>query len=173
VVTDSAAAGVSPERPEPDERPSFDERLWVPWWGWPLPLVAAVLLAAEVHMGYPGVRAWLPYLVTVPLVVLVMVLAGRSRVRVAGGELWVGDAHVPLRFVDEVEVVGAKDKRRAMGPDLDPAAFVVHRPWVAPAVRVYLRNPVDPTPYWLFSVRSAERLACVLAAGAPPSPESR
>ncbi|MBY8851332.1 DUF3093 domain-containing protein, partial [Saccharothrix sp. MB29] len=41
-------------------------------------------------------------------------------------------------------------------------AYVVHRGWVGPVVKVELRDPQDPTPYWLFSARSAERLAAVL-----------
>ncbi|MFI9006182.1 DUF3093 domain-containing protein [Actinosynnema sp. NPDC053489] len=141
---------------------AFRERLYVPWWGWPLPLAAAVLLAAEIHMGFPGVRSWLPYLVTVPLVVLLIVRMGSAKVEVSGGELRVGSAHVPLGLLGEVEVFDARGKRRAMGPELDPAAFVTHRGWVGPVVRVQLRDPADPTPYWLFSVRSAEELAALL-----------
>ena len=30
-------------------------------------MLAAGLLAAEVHLGYPGVRAWLPYVLLLPL----------------------------------------------------------------------------------------------------------
>jgi hypothetical protein len=41
-------------------------------------------------------------------------------------------------------------------------ACVTHRGWVGPMVRVELRDPADPTPYWLFSVRSAEELAALL-----------
>jgi hypothetical protein len=143
-------------------KPVFAERLYVSWWGWPLPIIAAVLMAAEVHMGYPGVRAWLPYLITVPLVIGAMLWLGRVTVKVVDDELWVGDAHVPLRFVDEVEVIPAKAKRKALGPDLDPAAFVAHRGWVGPVLRVYLNDPADPTPYWLFSVRNADKLAAIL-----------
>jgi Protein of unknown function (DUF3093) len=146
-------------------RAEFSERLYVPWWGWPLPLAAAVLLAAEVHMGYPGVRAWLPYLVTVPLVVLTMLWLGRVKVELRDGQLWVGDAHLPLEFVGEVEVLPASAKRRALGRELDPQAFVVHRGWVGPVLRVELTDPDDPTPYWLFSARSAERLAELLRGG--------
>ena len=149
----------------------FAERLYVPWWGWPLPVIAAVLMAAEVHMGYPGVRAWLPYLITIPLVVGVMLWLGRATVKVVDDELWVGDAHVPLRFVDEVEMFPAKAKRKALGPDLDPAAFVSHRGWVGPVLRVYLDDPADPTPYWLFSVRNADKLAAMLAQLTPRTPE--
>ena len=58
----------------------FDERLTVPWW-WYLPAIGvAVLLAAEVHMGYPGVRAWIGYVVLVPLSVLGMFYPGRGPV---------------------------------------------------------------------------------------------
>ncbi|MDQ2585634.1 hypothetical protein CKY47_16925 [Saccharothrix yanglingensis] len=141
---------------------AFRERLFVPWWGWPLPLGAAVLLAAEIHMGFPGVRSWLPYALLVPLAVLLLVRMGSTKVEVSGGELRVGEAHVPVELLGEVEVFDSKSKRKAMGPDLDPMAYVVHRGWVGPVVKVELRDPQDPTPYWLFSARSAERLAAVL-----------
>ncbi|MFD1150650.1 DUF3093 domain-containing protein [Saccharothrix hoggarensis] len=140
----------------------FRERLYVPWWGWPLPLAAAALLAAEIHMGFPGVRSWLPYVITVPLALLLIVRMGSTKVEVSGGELRVGAAHVPLDLLGEVEVFDAKAKRKAMGPNLDPLAFVTHRGWVGPMVRVELKDPADPTPYWLFSVRSAEELAALL-----------
>ncbi|GAA3852039.1 DUF3093 domain-containing protein [Saccharothrix violaceirubra] len=141
---------------------AFRERQYVPWWGWPLPLAAAVLLAAEIHMGFPGVRSWLPYLITVPLAVLLIVRMGALRVEVSDGELRVGAAHVPLALLGEVEVFDAKTKRKAMGPNLDPMAFVAHRGWVGPVVKVRVEDPRDPTPYWLFSVRSADELARVL-----------
>ncbi|WNV83727.1 DUF3093 domain-containing protein [Umezawaea sp. Da 62-37] len=141
---------------------AFEERLYVPWWGWLLPVSAAVLLAAEIHMGFPGVRSWLPYVITVPLVVLMILRLGSLKVAVAGGELRVGDAHVPLDLLGDVEVFTAKTKRKAMGPHLDPAAFVAHRGWVGPMVKVALVDPEDPTPYWLFSARKAEELARLL-----------
>lgn len=134
----------------------------MPWWWWPIGLAIASLFAAEVHLGQPGVRAWLPYLFTVPLAVTALVWLGRHRVRVTGGVLWVGPAHLPLRHVDAVEVVQAVDKRQAMGPGLDPAAFVMHRAWVGPMVRVELLDTADPTPYWLFSTRRPDELAAVL-----------
>jgi hypothetical protein len=145
-----------------EHRGEFDERLSVPWWWWPPALGVAGLLAAEVHMGYPGVRAWLPYLLLAPLVVAALLGLGRARVRVAGGELWVGHAHVPLRFVGDVEMVDPKNKRRALGPELDPAAYLLHRAWVGPMLRVRLTDPDDPTPYWIFSTRQPEQLAELL-----------
>lgn len=152
-------AGTPPTRENP---PSFDERLSVPWWWWPPALGLAALLAAEVHMGYPGVRAWTPYLLLAPLAVAALLALGRTRVSVADGELRVGEAHVPLRFLGEVEIIDRDAKRRTLGPELDPAAYLVHRPWVGPVVRVRLTDPDDPTPYWIFSTRRPRQLAAAL-----------
>lgn len=154
----------APDRPPAAGRVVFDERLWVPWWGWLLALAIANVLAAEVHLGYPGVRAWLPYLLIVPPALALVGWLGRVRVRVADGELQAGPARLPLRYVGEVDVLSGAAKRRALGPDLDPAAFVLHRGWVRWAVRLQLTDPDDPTPYWVVSTRRPERLAELLRA---------
>jgi len=134
----------------------FDERLSVPLW-WYLPAVAvAVLLGAEVHMGYPGVRSWIGYAIMVPLAVLVLVGLSRIRVRVTDDELQVGTARLALRHVGRVDVVAKRDKQIALGPQLDPAAFLMHRGWVGPVVRIEVTDPDDPTPYWVLSVRDPE-----------------
>ncbi|MFD6793540.1 MULTISPECIES: DUF3093 domain-containing protein [Prauserella salsuginis group] len=149
----------------------FSERLYMAWWCWPLPLIGAALLAAEVHMGYPGVRAWLPYVILLPLAALLLLGFGRLKIQVTGGgrpELWVGDAHLPLRHVGAVEVIGKGARRRTLGPELDPAAFVVNRGWVPTLVRVEVTDPDDPTPYWLFSTRHPERVAALLREARPP-----
>jgi hypothetical protein len=154
----------APGQHSPDVAPVFDERLAVPLWWWPLGFGVATLLAAEVHMGYPGVRAWLPYLLTVPLTCVVLLRMGRHRVVLRGDELWVGPAHIPVRQLGQVQVIPPDAKRRVLGPDLDPAAFVLHTGWVGPVLRVILTDPADPTPYWVFSVRHAEQLAALLKA---------
>jgi hypothetical protein len=142
--------------------PAFDERLSVPLW-WYLPTVAlGVLLGAEVHMGYPGPRSWLGYAVFVPLLVVTLVALGRTRVRVVDGELRVGQAMLPLRHIGRVEVVDRRDKQAVLGPELDPSAFMLHRAWVGPLVRLENTDPDDPTPYWVFSVREPDRLLSAL-----------
>jgi hypothetical protein len=151
--TPSATSGVS----------AFDERLSVPWW-WYVPTVAlGVLLGAEVHMGYPGIRSWIGYVVFIPLLVAALVAFRRTRVRVVDGELRVGPAVLPLRNVGRVEIVHRRDKQAALGPELDPSAFVLHRGWIGPLVRLEVTDPADPTPYWVFSVREPDRLLTALA----------
>jgi hypothetical protein len=136
--------------------------LSVPFW-WYLPAIGvATLLGAEVHMGYPGIRSWIGYAITIPVFVVALFWLGRSRVRVAGGELQVGAARLPLQYAGRVEIVPKARKQEALGPELDPMAYLLHRAWVGPVVRVEVTDPDDPTPYWIFSVRDAEGLAAAL-----------
>ncbi|MBM7861937.1 DUF3093 domain-containing protein [Lentzea nigeriaca] len=141
---------------------TFRERLYVTPWIWPLPLLAAGLLAAEVHMGFPGVRSWLPYVILLPLTVVLIVRMGSTKVEVSGGELKAGDAHIPLNLLGDVEIIAPEDRRKAMGPQLDPAAYVVTRGWVKPLVRVTVNDPADPTPYWMISTRRPEELVAAI-----------
>jgi hypothetical protein len=163
-VTDTADTNAAAAGGARDGATTYAERLYVTWYWWPLPLLAAGILAAEVHMGYAGIRAWLPYATLLPLTVLLLLRMGRMAICVGNGELWVGKAHLPAQFVGKVEVIAPEDKRRTLGRELDPAAFVLHRGWIGPLVRVHLADPTDPTPYWLVSTRHPDRLARALGA---------
>jgi DUF3093 family protein len=142
--------------------PRFDERLSVPLW-WYLPAVGlAVLLGAEIHMGYPGVRSWIGYAITIPLCIGALVWLGHVRVRVTGdkpdGELRAGAARLPLRHVGHVDVVQREGKQAALGPELDPTAFLMHRAWIGPVVRIEVTDPDSDTPYWIVSTRDPDAL---------------
>ncbi len=134
----------------------------MPWWSWPPLLGVAALLAAEIGLGAPGLRTWVPYAVLLPLTALGLWWAGRIRVAVAGGELRVDDARLPARFVADAIPLDATGKRELLGVGADPLAFMVQRPWVAGAVQILLDDPADPTPYWVVSSRHPDRLAAAL-----------
>ncbi len=135
----------------------------MPLWWWLWVVAVAVAVAVEMRTGYARVPLWPPVLVTTLLGSGYLVWLSRIRVRVAEGELWVGDAHLPVRFIGRIDVVtDATAKRRALGPELDPAAFVVHRGWVRPAVRLEVVDATDPTPYWVFSARRPQQLLAAL-----------
>ena len=134
----------------------------MPWWAWPLGLVAGALLAVEVWMGAGGVRAWLPFAVLVPGMLAALVWLGRIRVAVAGDEFQVDDARLPLSVVSDVVALDADGKREVMGVGFHPMAFVVQRPWVRGAVQVVLDDPRDPTPFWVVSTRRPAELAQAL-----------
>lgn len=155
---------------QPDAAPSavveeYVERLTLPWWMWLCGLGLAVFAAAEIWMGAPGVRAWLPFAVLLPLTLLGLWQAGRISVAVVDGELRVDDARLPVRFVADAIALDAAGRREVLGVGADPLAFVVQRPWISKAVQVVLDDPADPTPYWVVSTRHPVRLArAILAA---------
>jgi hypothetical protein len=149
--------------PAPSGAVRFDERLSVPWWWWPLAVVVLGLVEISVRLGHPEVPEWVPVLILAPLMALALVRLSRLRVTLTedkDGEqmLRVGPASLPGRFIAGAVPVKPADKQVQLGPELDPRAFVLHRPWVGPAVRLVLNDPEDPTPYWVFSVRHPEAL---------------
>ncbi|MDG4785837.1 DUF3093 domain-containing protein [Micromonospora sp. WMMD1102] len=149
-------------------RAGFAERLTLPWWLWLAGLAVAGLLATELWLGSTGVRAWLPFVVLLPLAAVGLGWLGRIRLAVRDGELLVDDARLPVRFVADAIPLDAEGRREVLGVGADPLAFVVQRPWVPGAVQVVLADPADPTPYWVVSTRHPVRLAeAILAARAP------
>ena len=144
----------------------YRERLWVPWWWWPIGIGLSAVLATEVNMGARGLPDWLPYALLAAVAVGVLLWLSRIEVRVvddgADVELWAGQAHLPSSVMARSAAVPRTAKSAALGRQLDPAAFVLHRNWVGPMVLVVLDDPDDPTPYWLVSSRDPDRVLSAL-----------
>ncbi|HYZ67830.1 MAG TPA: DUF3093 domain-containing protein, partial [Mycobacterium sp.] len=68
----------------------------------------------------------------------------------------------PVSVISRSAEVPKSAKSAALGRQLDPAAYVVHRAWVGPMVLLVLDDPDDPTPYWLVSCRRPERVLAAL-----------
>jgi len=140
----------------------YRERLSVPWWWWPPGLGLAALIALEVNQGVQSLPNWLPFALLLPVAAVVLLWLGKTEVRVTAGagrtELWVGAAHLPVGVISRSAEVPASAKSAALGRQLDPAAYVVHRAWVGPMVLLVLDDPDDPTPYWLVSCRHPDRV---------------
>jgi hypothetical protein len=144
----------------------YRERLWAPWWWWPLSFVPAALLAFEVNLGVPAIPAWVPYATLFAAAAGALLWLGRVEIRVTAGpdglQLWAAEAHLPVSVVTRTAEVARSAKSAALGRQLDPAAYVVHRPWIGPMVLAVLDDPDDPTPYWLVSCRHPERVLSAL-----------
>jgi hypothetical protein len=148
----------------------YQERLRVPWW-WLLPaFVLATLIALEVNQAVQSMPNWVSFAVLLPVATAVWAWLGRVDVRVVssateGGddtELWVGAAHLPVSAISRSAEVPRSAKSAALGRQLDPAAYVVHRAWISPMILVVLDDPDDPTPYWLVSCRRPDRILAAL-----------
>ena len=146
----------------------YRERLWVPWWWWPLGMGVAAVLATETNMGIRNLPQWLPFAVLGGVAAGTLLWLSRTEVAVAGvggdTELLAGTAHLPASVVARSAAIPRSAKSAALGRQLDPAAFVMHRPWVGPMLLVVLDDPEDPTPYWLISTRRPEKVLAALRA---------
>jgi len=144
----------------------YRERLWVPWWWWLVGLGVSALLATEVNMGVRALPDWLPYAMSAAAAVGVLLWLSRTEVQVSTAgvdvELRAGPAHLPVSAVRRSAEIPRTAKSAALGRQLDPAAYVVHRTWVGPMALVVLDDPDDPTPYWLVSCRHPDRLLAAL-----------
>ncbi len=144
----------------------FSERLWPSVGVWLLiPLVAGISVVAFTPIGVTvGIAVGL--LVGVALIAIAVYTTPEVAVR--DGELLAGRARVPVGLLGEVTVARREDARIQRGPALDARAFLLIRGWVDPLVRVELRDPQDPTPYWLVSTRRPEELAQAIDAARAP-----
>jgi hypothetical protein len=146
---------------------SYAERLWLGPVGWLCLLGLACVAGIALYPVGTGAS----------LVATLLALAGGAAagwamatpVRVAGGELRAGPAHIPLDLLGDVVPLDAAATRTELGPRLDARAYVCLRAWARTAIRVDVRDPADPTPYWLVSTRHPERLAAAVAAGRGPA----
>jgi hypothetical protein len=144
---------------------TYAERLWFGPTGWLSVLGLAAVAAIALYPVGPGVAA----------VAAVLALAGgaaaasalATSVRVSGGELRAGQAHIPLELLGDPVVLDAAATREELGPRLDARAYLCLRAWARTAIRVDVLDPADPTPYWLVSTRHPRRLADAVAAGRP------
>jgi len=144
----------------------YRERLWVPWWWWVVGVGASAVLAKEVTMGVRTLPHWLPYTVLAAVAVGVLLWLSRTEVQVidtgTDAELWAGSAHLPVSVMRRSAAIPRTAKSAALGRQLDPAAYVMHRTWVGPLALVVLDDADDPTPYWLVSCRHPDRLLAAL-----------
>jgi hypothetical protein len=148
----------------------YRERLWVPWWWWPLGFALAALIAFEVNLGVAALPDWLSYATLFTVAAATLLWLGRVEIRVTqdsgatsnGVELWAGPAHLPVTVIARSAEIPRSAKSAALGRQLDPAAYVLHRAWVGAMVLLVLDDPDDPTPYWLVSCRHPERVLSAL-----------
>ena len=89
--------------------------------------------------------------------------AATLHITVTKGWLLVGAAAIERAFIYNFNPLTKSELARAKGRDLDPGAFLALKFWVGTGISLSLRDPQDPTPYWLVSTRRSEELVQVLS----------
>ncbi len=140
----------------------YTERLSVPlrWWVQGTMLLATLWLALVVAIPAPA--AWA--VTGLAVVAMWALFAGYGGTRIElgpgeqGSELRAGRARIAVRHLGPAVALDRDQTRRAAGVEADARAFLLLRPYLSRSVRVELRDPLDPTPYWLLSSREPARL---------------
>jgi hypothetical protein len=146
---------------------SYSERLSVPlrWWVQATMLLATLWLAFVVAM--PAWAAWSATAALLIVMVGLFLWFGNAQVAVRDQVLYAGRAHISVDLIGPPETLDPEETRRVHGVEADARAFLLTRPYLKRAVRIPVRDPADPTPYWLLSTRHPDELAAVLATAGP------
>lgn len=102
--------------------------------------------------------------VAVTLVIATLMALSSPKITVSVSEVRVGRAHIPRKLIGNASVVQKQDQFSAKGPRLDARAYVSLQPSVSGLIRLEIKDPKDPTPYWLFSTRKPELVAELIGA---------
>ena len=151
----------------------YKERLHVPlrWWVQAVMLCVALWYAFVVALG--PLVAWGLTGTIAAGILSFFATYGATSVTVADGVLQAGRARIDVTHLAHPEPLDKEQTRRVHGVDADVRAFLHVRPWIGRSVRVQVRDPRDPTPYWLISTRRPRKLVAALVAhGAAAAPDT-
>jgi hypothetical protein len=139
---------------------SYRERLWPSPAIWALvPANALVLTVVFLPVGPAAAAAGA---VVGAVATLLLLVRSTVTLQVADGLLTAGRARIPVGLLGAAEVLDPDRMRRATGPELDARAYLLLRGWLRGGVRVPVRDPQDPTPYWLLSSRRPDELVAAI-----------
>jgi len=139
----------------------FHEKMRAPLWvsAFLLFLMSSFSLAIWAALGnFAALGASLLEL----LAIASYIRATTLEITVTKGWLIVGPAAIERAFLHDFEELDTASMRRARGAEINPAAHLAIRYWVSTGIKIGLRDPKDPTPYWLVSSKRADELAKVL-----------
>jgi len=99
-----------------------------------------------------------------PVAILILFFWRNSAlsITVTKGWLIVGKAAIERAFIAQCEVLDEAQMRKQAGPDFNPDSYLQLRAWLRQGVKITLRDPRDPTPYWLIASKNPQELARVL-----------
>lgn len=102
--------------------------------------------------------------IAVTLVIAVIMVVSSPKITVSVSEVRVGRAHISRNLLGNVTVVPKQDQFAAKGPQLNARAYLSLQPSVSGLIRMEIKDPKDPTPYWLFSTGKPELVAELIGA---------
>ena len=144
----------------------YRERLAVPaaWWMLAVPVIL-LLGAYAIYADLSGPVVVAVYAVFTVGYAAALLAWGAGVIEVGGGELRAAGAVLPLARVTAVQALDEKQAAAMRGPQADPAAQALIRPWLKSAVYLEVEDPGGQVPYWLVGTRRPAELASVIERG--------
>ena len=141
----------------------YRERLAVPaaWWMLAVPVIL-LLGAYAIYADLSGPVVVAVYAVFTVGYAAALLAWGSGVIEVAGGELRAAGAVLPLARVTSVQALDERQAAAMRGPQADPAAQALIRPWLKSAVYLEVEDPAGQVPYWLVGTRRPAELASVI-----------
>jgi hypothetical protein len=142
--------------------PKFREHSPWPIWLWLFLLFLAASLALAFWAALGNRWGAITGLVQV-LGLLALSQRSALMIEVSDTQLRVGSARIERKFLGSVEALSSDQMRQWRGPLSDPASFMALRFWIPTGVKIEIKDPKDPTPYWLISSKKAQPLLAALS----------
>jgi hypothetical protein len=95
--------------------------------------------------------------------IIFIAFKARSTISIINGELRINKAHIEIKYLGQVTVLDAPAMRLLRTRDADPAAFLAIKFWNPVGVKIEVKDPRDPTPYWLITSKRGEEIAALLS----------
>jgi hypothetical protein len=142
-------------------RPLFHEEKR---WGFGLWSVIAFLYLSLVIALLVSINTGATIAIMLPVALAIYAIWKRSAlsITVTKGWLIVGGAGIERAFIARAESLSPDEMRKQAGPEFNPDAYLQLRAWLRKGVKITLRDPRDPTPYWLIACNNPQELVRVL-----------
>ena len=149
----------------------YRERLAVPaaWWMLAVPVIL-LLGAYAIYANLSGPIVVAVYAVFTVGSVAALLAWSAGVIEVTGGQLRAGGSVLPLARVTAVQPLDEDQAAAMRGPQADPAAHALIRPFLKSAVYLEIDDPGQQVPYWLVGTRRPAELAAVIERGRTGQP---
>lgn len=141
----------------------YKERQWVPWYFWLMAAFVVAITTATVSLNRNIWWVIIPAVLLSAIAIWVLIAWSGTVLKVekdTDGTRWLTnkDAQLPHDVVQRSMIVPKTARRNALGPQFDPAAFLVTHGWIDEHIMLVLDDPEDPTPYWLIATKNPQQV---------------
>ena len=139
------------------------------WWLLAVPVIL-LLGAYAIYANLSGLIVVIVYVAFTVGYVAALLAWSAGVIEVTGGALRAAGSVLPLARVTSVQALDEEQAAAMRGPQADPAAHTLIRPFLKSAVYLEVDDPDGQVPYWLVGTRRPAELAAVIERGRAATP---